>query len=74
VRKDPGGVRLLDVVVVGGSQAGLAIAWHLAQQGLGFVVLAAGPELGQIWRSRWDSLKLFTRPESWAESRPRFGD
>ncbi len=58
-KKDPGG-RLLDVVVVGGSQAGLAMAWHLAQQGLGFVVLEAGPELGHTWRNRWDSLKLFT--------------
>ena len=51
---------LLDVVVVGGGQAGLAMAWHLAQQGLRFVVLEAGPELGHVWRSRWDSLKLFT--------------
>jgi cation diffusion facilitator CzcD-associated flavoprotein CzcO len=58
VQKDPGGGQLLDVIVVGGSQAGLAIAWHLAQQGLGFVVLEAGSELGQIWRSRWDSLIL----------------
>ena len=52
--------RPLDVVVVGGSQAGLAMAWHLAQQGRRFVVLDAGPEVGQVWRSRWDSLKLFT--------------
>jgi putative flavoprotein involved in K+ transport len=48
------------VVVVGGSQAGLAMAWHLAQQGLRFLVLEAGPEVGHVWRSRWDSLKLFT--------------
>jgi putative flavoprotein involved in K+ transport len=54
------GDRLLDVVVVGGSQAGLAMAWHLTQQGLRFVVLEAGPEVGHVWRSRWDSLKLFT--------------
>jgi putative flavoprotein involved in K+ transport len=54
------GDRLVDVVVVGGSQAGLAIAWHLARQGLRFVVLEAGPEVGHVWRSRWDSLKLFT--------------
>jgi putative flavoprotein involved in K+ transport len=58
--QDRQGDRLLDVVVVGGSQAGLAMAWHLARQGLRFVVLEAGPELGHVWRSRWDSLKLFT--------------
>jgi putative flavoprotein involved in K+ transport len=51
---------LLDAVVIGGSQAGLAMAWHLARQQLRFVVLEAGPELGSSWRSRWDSLKLFT--------------
>jgi putative flavoprotein involved in K+ transport len=58
--KDPAGGQRLDVVVVGGSQAGLAMAWHLARQGLRFVVLEAAPELGHTWRSRWDSLKLFT--------------
>jgi putative flavoprotein involved in K+ transport len=58
--KDPAGGQRLDVVVVGGSQAELAMTWHLAQQGRRFVVLEAGPELGRTWRSRWDSLKLFT--------------
>jgi putative flavoprotein involved in K+ transport len=52
--------RLLDAVVVGGSQAGLAVAWHLAQHHLRFVVLDAAPEIGHTWRSRWDSLTLFT--------------
>jgi putative flavoprotein involved in K+ transport len=51
---------LLDVVVVGGSQAGLAMAWHLAQQRLRHIVLEAGSKLGLVWRSRWDSLTLFT--------------
>jgi putative flavoprotein involved in K+ transport len=51
---------LLDVVVIGGSQAGLAMAWHLARQGLRYAVLEAGPEIGHAWRSRWDSLTLFT--------------
>ena len=59
-QKDPAGGGVLDVVVVGGSQAGLAMAWHLAQQGRRFVVLEAGPEVGHVWRSWWDSLKLFT--------------
>jgi putative flavoprotein involved in K+ transport len=52
--------RLLDAVVVGGGQAGLAVAWHLKRQGLRFVVLEGGSELGHTWRHRWDSLKLFT--------------
>jgi putative flavoprotein involved in K+ transport len=59
-QKDPAGGGVLDVVVVGGSQAGLAMAWQLARQGRRFVVLEAGPEVGHVWRSRWDSLKLFT--------------
>jgi len=51
---------LLDVLVVGGGQAGLAMAWHLRRQGMRFLILEAGPELGHVWRARWDSLKLFT--------------
>jgi putative flavoprotein involved in K+ transport len=58
--KDSAGGQQLDVVVVGGSQAGLAMAWHLQRLGLNFVVLEAGPEVGHVWRARWDSLKLFT--------------
>jgi len=54
---------LLDVMVVGGSQAGLAMSWHLARQNLRFVVLEAGPEIGHTWSSRWDSLRLFTPAE-----------
>jgi putative flavoprotein involved in K+ transport len=54
------GDELLDAIVIGGSQAGLAIAWHLAREGLRFVVLEAAPEIGHSWRSRWDSLTLFT--------------
>jgi putative flavoprotein involved in K+ transport len=50
----------LDVIVIGGGQAGLAIGWHLAQRGLRFVVLEAAKELGSSWRTRWDSLRLFS--------------
>ena len=54
------GDELLDVAVIGGSQAGLAMAWHLARHHLRFVLLEAGPEIGHAWQSRWDSLTLFT--------------
>jgi putative flavoprotein involved in K+ transport len=50
----------LDVVVIGGSQAGLAIGYHLARRAARFVILDAGAEIGQMWSSRWDSLTLFT--------------
>ena len=50
----------LDVVVIGGGQAGLSIARHLRQQGLRFVVLDAADSIGHAWRARWDSLSLFT--------------
>src|SRR6185312_14815746 len=50
----------LDVAVVGGGQAGLAMAWHLRRRGLRFAVLDAASQLGQAWRTRWDSLRLFT--------------
>ena len=49
-----------DVVVVGGGQAGLAIGYHLAQQGTDFTILEAAAEPAAAWRERWDSLKLFT--------------
>jgi putative flavoprotein involved in K+ transport len=54
------GASSYDVVVIGGSQAGLAIGYHLVQRGLRFVILDAGPEPGYVWSSRWDSLRLFT--------------
>jgi putative flavoprotein involved in K+ transport len=50
----------LDVVVVGGGQAGLALGYFLAQQGRKFAILEAAEEPAAAWRARWDSLKLFT--------------
>ena len=50
----------LDVIVVGGGQAGLATAYHLRRAGLRFLVVDAGTEIGAAWCSRWDSLRLFT--------------
>jgi putative flavoprotein involved in K+ transport len=49
-----------DAIVVGGGQAGLAASHHLARRGIEHVVLDAGPRTGDAWRTRWDSLRLFT--------------
>jgi putative flavoprotein involved in K+ transport len=49
-----------EVVVVGGSQAGLAIGYFLAQHGHDFTIFEAAGELAATWRERWDSLHLFT--------------
>ena len=59
----PAAAEPCDVVVVGGGQAGLVAAWHLSRHGLRYRVLEAAAELGQSWRSRWDSLQLFTPAE-----------
>ena len=48
------------VVVVGGGQGGLAVGYHLARRRIPFVILDANPRVGDSWRKRWDSLKLFS--------------
>jgi len=50
----------VDTVVIGGSQAGLAVGYHLMQLGRTFVILDAHDRVGDAWRTRWDSLRLFT--------------
>jgi len=49
-----------ETVIVGGGQAGLALGYHLARRGRPFVILDANERVGDAWRKRWDSLRLFT--------------
>ncbi len=49
-----------DVIVIGAGQAGLSVGYHLARQGLRFVILDGNARVGDSWRKRWDSLRLFT--------------
>ncbi len=53
-------VERFDTIVVGGGQAGLAVGYYLAEQRTNFVILDAGDRVGDAWRGRWDSLRLFT--------------
>jgi putative flavoprotein involved in K+ transport len=48
------------VVIVGAGQAGLAAGYHLTRAGVQFVMLDAGHRIGDSWRNRWGSLRLFT--------------
>ena len=50
----------LDVVVIGGGQSGLSVGYHLAKRRLRFLILDANERVGDSWRQRWDSLRLFT--------------
>jgi putative flavoprotein involved in K+ transport len=49
-----------DVVVVGAGQAGLAIGHFLKRQDRRFMIVEAADSVGAAWRTRWDSLVLFT--------------
>lgn len=49
-----------DVIVIGGGQAGLSVGYYLKRRGLRFAILDASERVGDVWRKRWDSLKLFT--------------
>lgn len=50
----------VETVVIGSGQAGLAVGYHLAKRGRPFVILDASERVGDSWRHRWDSLRLFT--------------
>ena len=61
--KAPAG-RDVDVLVIGGGQAGLAAGYHLRRAGLApgnrFVILDANAVPGGSWQHMWDSLHLFS--------------
>jgi len=50
----------IQTIVIGGGQAGLSVGYHLAKRGIPFLILDANQRIGDAWRNRWDSLRLFT--------------
>jgi cation diffusion facilitator CzcD-associated flavoprotein CzcO len=54
-----------DVILLGGGQAGLAVAYFLRRTGVSFVILNAEIAPSGAWRHAWDSLRLFS-PATWS--------
>lgn len=50
----------IETLVIGAGQAGLSVGYHLARRGRPFLILEARERIGDAWRERWDSLRLFT--------------
>jgi putative flavoprotein involved in K+ transport len=50
----------IDTIVIGGGQAGLSAGYHLARRRLPFAILDADRRIGDHWRDRWDSLRLYS--------------
>lgn len=60
VRRVTPRIERYNTVIVGGGQAGLAIGQQLAARDIDSVILDAELRVGDTWRRRWDSLRLFT--------------
>ena len=52
----------IGTVVIGGGQAGLVTGYYLARHGEPFVILEGTARVGESWRQRYDSLRLFSFP------------
>jgi len=50
----------IQTVVIGAGQSGLSAGYYLSRQKLPFVILDGNARVGDSWRRRWDSLRLFT--------------
>lgn len=49
-----------DVIVIGGGQVGLSVSHHLTRHGIDHVVLEGAQRIGDVWRARYDSLRLYS--------------
>ncbi|TWD84318.1 putative flavoprotein involved in K+ transport [Kribbella amoyensis] len=50
----------IDTVVIGAGQAGLALGYHLARKRQQFVILDENARVGDGWRRRYESLRLYS--------------
>jgi putative flavoprotein involved in K+ transport len=54
------GREYVETLVIGGGQAGLATGYQLSRRDLPYKIVDANKRVGDAWRNRWDSLRLFT--------------
>ncbi len=57
--------QFFDVVIVGGGQSALALAYYLRRSQLSYVILDAEEKPGGSWQNYWDSVTLFS-PAQWS--------
>ena len=56
----PQTTRRIEVLIVGAGQAGLAAGHELAERGIPFLIVHADDRVGDQWRRRWASLRLYS--------------
>lgn len=56
-------MKIYDVLVIGGGQAGLSVAYFLRRKKRDYLVLDDKEKSGGAWLQTWDSLKLFSPTE-----------
>ena len=49
-----------ETIVIGGGQAGLSVGYHLKRERRSFLILDGNDRVGDNWRTRWDSLRLYS--------------
>jgi len=49
-----------DVLIIGAGQSGLALGYHLQRRGRQTLLVDRNDRIGDSWRNRWDSLKLYS--------------
>src|SRR5581483_3906082 len=53
-------IKRIETIVIGAGQAGLSVGYFLSRRQVPFLMLDANQRIGDPWRNRWDSLRLFT--------------